>query len=209
MTLRERLARCAERAGAQLSPTGADQVTCYLEVLAYWNRRINLTSLPLEGYPDSTLDRLVGEPLTAAAVTPSEGVWFDLGSGGGSPAIPLRILRPGLRLTMVEVREKKAAFLRELVRQLELPAVRVLACRLETLSGAEGPQSADLVTVRAVKLDARLFDISSFLLKPGGRLVLFTGEASQVAVPDGFLSLPPRSLPTGSSLLAYERLDVS
>ena len=74
----------------------ADSLDAYYRLLARWNRTINLTALSLDPLADEALDRLFIEPLAAAPyirealdVTPLS-VWFDLGSGGGSPAIPLK-----------------------------------------------------------------------------------------------------------------------
>lgn len=143
----------------------------YFRLLAQWNVKINLTGLPLQAPTDDTFDRLFIEPLAAAAlVANAPGIWFDLGSGGGSPALPLKLVRPALALTLVESKTRKAAFLREVVRALKLPATDVANVRFEELPDMT---KADLVTVRAVRPDAALFNVSARLLKRGGRLFLF------------------------------------
>src|SRR5207302_1163702 len=110
-------------ARADLSIDGREiaALEAYFRLLARWNATINLTALPLAEPTNETFDRLFVEPLTAAPFVLDAGqVWFDLGSGGGSPALPLKIARPSLRLTMVESKSRKAAFLREATRQLGL-----------------------------------------------------------------------------------------
>ena len=96
-------------------------------------------------------------------------------SGGGSPAIPLKIVRPIWGLTMVEARERKAAFLREAARELALSGVEVITERLETLRDRRDDLAGKhlLVTVRAVKIDAAVLDLCRWLLAPGGKLFLF------------------------------------
>jgi 16S rRNA (guanine527-N7)-methyltransferase len=144
----------------------------YFRLLAQWNVKINLTGLPLQPPTDDTFDRLFIEPLAAAALVANvPGIWFDLGSGGGSPALPLKLVRPALALTLVESKTRKAAFLREVIRALKLPATDVANVRFEEL--ADAAKKADLVTVRAVRPDAALFNVSARLLKGGGRLLLF------------------------------------
>src|SRR5258706_16203374 len=107
---RERLSRRARKASLSLSAQAVDQLEVYYRVLARWNTKVNLTALQLEELTDSAVDRLLVEPLAAARfVLDSPLVWFDLGSGGGSPAIPLKIVRPAARLTMVESKVRKAA----------------------------------------------------------------------------------------------------
>lgn len=144
----------------------------YLRLLAAWNGRINLTALRLEPpVPDSTIDRLIVEPLAVAAWLPPNADWIDLGSGGGSPALPLKLAKPASRVTLVEARERKCAFLREVIRALRIPAAQVLQTRFEELDLPE--DAYDAVTVRAVRLVKPLLDLIHRLLRPGGTLVVF------------------------------------
>ncbi|HJZ77222.1 MAG TPA: 16S rRNA (guanine(527)-N(7))-methyltransferase RsmG [Vicinamibacterales bacterium] len=175
-----------ERAGGHVTPPALEAFETYFRLLARWNRAVNLTALSLDPLRDETVDRLFVEPIVAAShVVPAAGpasvtpVWLDLGSGGGSPAIPLKILWPDWLLTMVEARQRKAAFLREAVRVLGLSNAEVTNARFEDLSGFVG--QADLVTVRAVKLDAKFAAAASSLLIESGRLVVF--GAAKVVVP--------------------------
>src|SRR5258706_8802977 len=87
-----RLTERIQAAGLRLLLENAelDRLDRYYEVLTKWNRTINLTSLPLEGFPSRTIDRLFIESFLAAEhINDSPAVWLDLGSGGGSPAITL------------------------------------------------------------------------------------------------------------------------
>jgi len=142
-------------------------------LLAKWNARINLTALQLDPVTDAALDRLFLEPLAAARYFPERWAhWFDLGSGGGSPAIPLRILRAAGALTMVEAKTRKAAFLREVVRTLEFEHVFVENARFEAIA-SPGLSEAQVVTVRAVRPDRRLAESAAGLLGFEGRLLVF------------------------------------
>src|SRR5580765_4893771 len=118
---RNQLVQRASLAQIDVADALAGQLETYYRLLAHWNRRINLTTLPLNPTTDQAVDRLFIEPLAAARHLPLESpVWFDVGSGGGSPAIPLRLVNRTGELVMVESREKKAAFLREVVRALRI-----------------------------------------------------------------------------------------
>ena len=165
------------RAAGVIVPTTSElaQLQAYFELLERWNQRINLTALPLGGAADGTIDRLFVEPLAAAAHVPTDSItWIDVGSGGGSPAIPLKIVRPAARLTMVESRERKSAFLREAVRALELRDVDVYEGRFEALIESLGSSPpVDLLTIRAVRVDVALFQLCRRALTKGGRLLLF------------------------------------
>ncbi|MEO8258513.1 MAG: RsmG family class I SAM-dependent methyltransferase, partial [Acidobacteriota bacterium] len=132
-----------------------------------------------------------------------QGRWIDLGSGGGSPAIPLKIVRPQLRLTMVEARERKAAFLREAARQLAMDGVDVLNERFELLS-ARHPELGGrhlLVTVRAVRIDMALLQSCRWLLAPGGRLLLFGAQDAPGFEDAGFEASGRFDLSLGGSRL--------
>ena len=189
LEFRDRLARRSRRAKAHLTLRMLDPLEAYFRLLVRWNATINLTGLPLEHPTDETFDRLLVEPLAAARrISDSPGVWFDLGSGGGSPAIPLKIARPALKLTMIESKARKAAFLREAIRAIGMSEAEVLSDRFEDVATAPGAVGvADLVTVRAVKTDPGLFDTAGLLLKDGGRLLLFRSSHTASADPDGFV----------------------
>lgn len=172
--LRSRIVARARRAHLSLELEQLKQLERYYLLLERWNRKINLTALPLADYPGPTLDRLFVEPLLAASyVGDSPLSWVDFGSGSGSPAVPLKVARPQAALTMVEAKERKAAFLREVVSSLGLSETRVLTGRFEELKGSELDGTIDLVTARAVKVDSPLLNSAAALLRPRGHLVLF------------------------------------
>lgn len=180
LDLAERLQGLAAEAGVSLSARQIEQLDRYLGVLVRWNRRINLTALPLEGFPAATLDRLIKEPLQAVRVFPPAAVrWFDLGSGGGSPAFPLKVAFPGTKLWLVESRARKASFLSEAARTLALDGITVLCDRIERTPDLCGHGSADVVTVRGVRLTKDALAAIGKLLRPGGRLITFPGRRQQ------------------------------
>ncbi len=171
-----RLRARAAAAGLSVEPETIVKLREYFGLLARWNARINLTALPLRSPTSRTFDRLFIEPLAAStALAGLPGTrWFDLGSGGGSPAVPLAIARPELRLTMVEVRQKKAAFLREVARTLGLNA-DVEDRRYEEVADASAGLAA-LVTSRAVRTTPEFWQAVQRLLQPGGVVAIFGGE---------------------------------
>jgi 16S rRNA (guanine527-N7)-methyltransferase len=168
-----------------------EPLEAYFRLLTHWNATINLTALPLDNPTDETFDRLLVEPLAAARhIADVSNVWFDVGSGGGSPAIPLKLARPALRLTMVESKSRKAAFLREVVRRIHLPDVEVLNDRFEEVATrTDAVAATDLITVRAVKTDDALFATAGLMLKDGGRLLLFRPPHAAEVDPIGFTRL--------------------
>ena len=117
----------------------------YLQLLTHWNQKLNLTAVRDPG----VLVRLhLAECLRAAQRIPKDvKTVLDFGSGAGFPGIPIQIACPDLRVTLAESQKKKAAFLREVVRELGLGGASVFAGRVEDM-----PQSSvfDLVALRAV-----------------------------------------------------------
>lgn len=180
----------AERAAASdvsLSSLLEDKLTEYFRLLAHWNNRINLTSVQLDPPTPQAVDRLFIEPLLAAQVVkPNVSLSFDLGSGGGSPAIPLQLAHPARRLVLVESRERKAAFLREAIRAIPVPGTEVEVARIESLAAEpRNAGAAELVTVRAVRMDPSLMGWIQALLGFGGQAVLFGAETTISYLPRG------------------------
>jgi 16S rRNA (guanine527-N7)-methyltransferase len=165
------------RAGISVPPNIAERLDAFLNLLAKWNKRINLTALEIDPPSDEGIDRLLIEPLAAAfRLQKSDRLAIDIGSGGGSPAIPIKIAAPALRMILVESRGKKAAFLREAVRHLELTDVEVEHQRLEDLATREDlAHAADVLTLRAVTPTRALWISMNGLLRPGGRVFWFGG----------------------------------
>ena len=177
---RERLQRRARRAGVTVGSNLSAQLEIYYRLLATWNKKINLSSLNLVDATDDAFDRLLIEPIVAARHVPSDSHrLLDIGSGGGSPAIPLKLAAPQLRLLMVESKTRKSVFLREAVRALELPDAEVAMVRFEELlARPDLHESHDLVTIRAVRVESRVLNGLQAFVKPGGLLFLFRGSSS-------------------------------
>lgn len=197
----------ASLAGVSIAADQLDQLVAYYTLLERWNQKINLTALPLTAREPTTIDRLLIEPLIAAPrVEDARLIWFDFGSGGGSPAVPLKLLRPKMRLTMVEAKERKSAFLREAVRTLNLTMTDVFAGRIEVLERSAEGAAADLVTMRAVKAEPEVLDAARKILKLHGQLLLFRGADVPKGELPGFELVAEKSLPSTGILSAYRRV---
>lgn len=178
-----RIGRRIARAGLTTPADVQASLAAYVDLLAQWNARINLTAFTLAPPSDEAIDRLIVEPVAAASRVPPDARLIDIGSGGGSPALPLRIALPRLRVVLVESKVRKCAFLREAVRQLGLEAVIVENHRIEELLvRPDLLEAADVVTIRAVRADARLWATAQAFLRPGGRVFWFTTRAGPVSV---------------------------
>src|SRR5438309_2665300 len=167
-------------------------ISTYIDILLRWNSRINLTSVRL---PEEIVTRHFGESLfaarhlfpiprsagsvrigAAASQPGSPGVHvIDVGSGAGFPGLPIKIWDPEIRLTLIESNQKKAIFLREVVRALTLTNVDVFAGRAQDLPATGSP--ADVVTLRAVERFDSIVPIAARLVAPASRLAILVGEA--------------------------------
>lgn len=137
----------------------------YLDLVASWNQRTNLTGAVSA---EQRVRVLVADPWLASGHVKSGSV-LDVGSGNGSPGLVLALLRPDLAMTLLEPRARRWAFLREAARELGRPDVMVERCR----SDAYGGRPVQTITVRAVRLD--LADLGR-LLAPSGEILIFGGQ---------------------------------
>jgi len=209
----KRIERRTGLAGATVSAGQAEVLAAYLDVLRRWNQRGNLTAFELNPPSDGALDRLIVEPIVAAKwLLPADRLLVDIGSGGGSPGIPLRIVSANLRVVLVEARARKAAFLREAVRQLGLDRVEVENRRFEELAGrSELRGAADVVTVRAVRTTREFWLNTRNMLHSKGRAFFFgtADDTSTISLPVNVrLTLDEPLVPAnGSRLFIISRLD--
>ncbi|MFU8819302.1 MAG: 16S rRNA (guanine(527)-N(7))-methyltransferase RsmG [Desulfurivibrio sp.] len=177
---REILTDGARRMGLPLEPAALERLLAYYAQLLKWNRKINLVAQAPElelletHFLDSlTLLPLLPPPDTSAVPLPL----LDIGSGAGFPGLVLKCCLPErLDVTLVEPRQKRVAFLRQVVRTVGLgTGVRVLAQRLEP--GERG--SWPLITSRAFASIADFLALSATLSPPGGRVICMKGPRAE------------------------------
>jgi 16S rRNA (guanine527-N7)-methyltransferase len=163
-------------ANGTLSPTQLKYISTYIDLLLRWNARINLTAIR---EPEEIVTRHFGESLYAARrLFPANGQQLtansvvDIGSGPGFPGIPIKLWAPQIHLTLIESHQKKASFLREVVRTLTLTDIDIFPGRAEDF-----PSQADVVTLRAVEHFEQILPVAAGLVKPNGRLALLIGSA--------------------------------
>jgi len=170
-------ARIVERLGPflendVLSAEQLSLISAHLELLRKWNAYVNLTSVRSD---EAIVSRHFGESLFSARklkpLIPSEASLVDFGSGAGFPGIPIKIWISGLRVVLIESRQKKATFLNEVIRTLGIEGIAVSNRRAE-----EFETQADVVTLRAVEKFEQILPIAERLVRPGGRLVLLIGS---------------------------------
>lgn len=167
--------------GEPVSPSLAAQLQTYLELLVRWNARINLTAIR---DPEVIVTRHFGESLFAARTLRNAGAFAaavgvaltlaDIGSGAGFPGIPIKLFAPEIQLTLIESANKKATFLREVIRTAGVVDAEVFCGRAENWN-----RSASIVTMRAVEKFHGALPVAASLTAQGGTLCLLVG-ANQV-----------------------------
>jgi 16S rRNA (guanine527-N7)-methyltransferase len=151
------------------------RLSTYLDLLLKWNARTNLTAIR---DPEEIVRRHFGESLFAARHIPPEARnLLDFGSGAGFPGLPIQLLRPELTVTLAESQNKKATFLREVVRTLGLKT-EIWAARVEDMPPL---RSFDVVAMRAVDDMATAISAARSRIAPGGQLLLLTTSAQAPA----------------------------
>jgi len=151
----------------------APRLLDYLALLVRWNKTYNLTAVrdPHEMVVKHLLDSLAMHPFVDELAARG-GALADLGTGPGLPGIPLSIVKPGLKVTLVESNGKKARFMREAIRQLGLTDARVVEARIEAV---DEPGAFDAITARALATLPLILELGGHLLKPDGRLLAMKG----------------------------------
>jgi len=179
-TLRKRLDAGLSALGIALDDRAIARLLDYVDLLERWNAAYNLTAVrdPAEMVTRHLVDSLAILPYVSGATL------ADLGSGAGLPGIPLAIAAPARETLLVDSNGKKARFLREAVRRLDLEHVRVAESRVEDVAG-----TFECITARAFASLADMLGWGGHLLAPGGVWLAMKGrvDAAELdAVPAGF-----------------------
>ena len=172
--LHEFLVASARALDICLTEQQAEQFLVYLSLLLTWNRTTNLTSItdPFEVVSKHFVDSLTA---LKAFNFPLAGVVIDVGSGAGFPGIPLKLVKNDLRLLLVEPSLKKCAFLRSVLGTLKLDSVSVYSGGLQQYAADESHLLADVIAVRALRLE-EIVEAAALILKPNGHLLLYQTE---------------------------------
>jgi 16S rRNA (guanine527-N7)-methyltransferase len=162
------------------------QLSTYLDLLLKWNARTNLTAIR---DPREIVRRHFGESLFAAQHLDAGTVsLLDFGSGAGFPGLPIALLRSEIQVTLAESQNKKASFLREAVRSLNLTSTEVWPDRVESM-----PATRQFHTVALRAVDNMAAAIAAAAPRATHQLLLLAGSIPPL--PAGFAAKPPLPMP--------------
>lgn len=166
--------------GIELSATQIGQFNTYYKMLVEWNEKINLTAVTEqeEVYLKHFYDSIT--PLFYADIEESASL-CDVGAGAGFPSIPMKIIRPDLKITIVDSLNKRINFLNELTAVLGLDKIHLVHDRAETFGNhkADARHMFDVVTARAVAQLNVLSELCLPLVRTGGQFIVMKGKKAQ------------------------------
>ena len=174
----ERLQAGLERLGVAADGVTLDRLARYHALLTEWNARIDLTAV-LD--PEEMVDRhyLDSAAPLALGLIPQGARVIDVGTGAGLPGIPLCILRPDLRVTLLDAQRKRVTFLQAAIEALELPA-QAVHMRAEDAARDEARREAyDVAVSRAVAATPTLLELTLPFVRVGGRAIAWKGPGLQ------------------------------
>jgi 16S rRNA (guanine527-N7)-methyltransferase len=177
----DKLETGAKKLGLRLNARQLKQFSVYYHELIDWNRRINLTAITdFEGVQvKHFLDSLT---VTLALKHPLDNASFraiDIGTGAGLPGIPLKILLPNIKLTLLDANAKKARFLEALKSRLALNDVETVVGRAEDVAHSRYRESFDIVLSRAVAILPTLVELALPFCAIGGTFIAQKGKGAE------------------------------
>lgn len=158
--------------GFELSDEQLDLFRIYMNELMIWNEKMNLTGLRT---PERIMIELFLDSLIPARRISPEGCLLDVGSGAGFPGLPLKILYPRLEVHLLESREKRVSFLKQVVRILDLSGIDVILGRIETKTLRLPLDCYHLITARALARFSQSVRWCAPRLCRGGVLISYLG----------------------------------
>jgi 16S rRNA (guanine527-N7)-methyltransferase len=161
-TLDPSIDRAAAALGTTLDGRARGDVATWLGLLQQWNARIDLTAARSD---DELVDLMLADALVLAPRLPADARVVDVGTGAGAPGLALALLRPDLRLTLVEPLGKRAAFLRTVVGAVGRSDVAIDRVRGEAFGGRS---AWDVAVSRATLGPQPWLDLAVTLASPGG-----------------------------------------
>jgi len=173
-----RLGELLERYQVTRHSAAGRSLLAYHALLQKWGRRVNIVG----SCAWDVLRPLFEEALWAAGFYgDAQTSHLDIGSGGGFPAIPMRILRPGMKLDLVEARSRRAAFLETVIGDLGLERTRVFQQRLDQFLRSSTPaEEWDCISWKGVRLSSTDLQLLLEKAKPGALFWIFHGIAIPV-----------------------------
>ncbi|NNF99984.1 MAG: 16S rRNA (guanine(527)-N(7))-methyltransferase RsmG [Desulfobacteraceae bacterium] len=154
------------------------QLATHAETLVQWNTKVNLTSItrPVDIAVKHMIDSLIPASYLHQSCT-----LLDIGSGGGFPGIPIKVIRPDIKITLIDASRKRTSFLNHVIRLLKLDHARAIHIRAEELIKDDGFKNAfDVVVCRALTSIDKFVQMAVPFLKKGGMMIALKGKRAEI-----------------------------
>jgi 16S rRNA (guanine527-N7)-methyltransferase len=173
VTAQEVLVKGARELDIELSPDQTQLFLSYLDILKFWNKKINLTAT--EDEQEIIIKHFLDSISVVPFISKNTRV-LDIGSGAGFPGVPLKIVEPSLEMALLDSVQKKVFFMRDTIRRLKLPGIQAIYGRAEDHNNGIPREYFDFVVSRAVGKVENLLDLGTPYLREKGEIILMRGK---------------------------------
>jgi 16S rRNA (guanine527-N7)-methyltransferase len=208
----ETLVRGSRQMGRDLTRGQVEQMACHAAQLEKWNQHVNLTAIK------GPADMAVKHFLDAVAIQPymcgKNGRWMDMGTGGGFPGLPVKLLNPGISMVLVDASLKKINFLKHVIRMLKIDGIEAIHGRVDDLHHDPAFVGGfDGILARGVADLDRLAGLTAPLLAPEGILYALKSPGAREEITDDldknfFIQWDDYDLPDGKETRSLVRLTI-
>lgn len=164
----------ANKLGISLSGEKIEKFLIYMEELKSWNQRANLTAIKRD--QEIVIKHFLDSLSCYLAMKDIPGRLVDIGTGAGFPSLPLKILLPGIKCTLIEAKKKRTNFLHHLIKKLNIENVAVVKSRAEEIARGKNRESFDLAVGRAVAKLNIFLECALPYVRVEGYLIAHKGE---------------------------------
>ncbi|MCF8076455.1 MAG: 16S rRNA (guanine(527)-N(7))-methyltransferase RsmG [Desulfotignum sp.] len=206
------LSRGSVQMGFDLTPVQVEQMACHAVQLEKWNQHVNLTAIkgPADLAHKHFLDAVAIQPYFRG----KSGRWMDMGTGGGFPGLPVKLLNPGIHMVLVDASRKKIHFLKHVIRMLKIDGIEAIHGRVDALHHDPGFVGRfEGILARGVAGLDRLAGLAAPLLAQQGLLYALKSPGAREEITDDldknfFIQWDDYELPDGKETRSLVRLTV-
>lgn len=198
--------------GVSLTEKQVDQMACHGAELEKWNRHVNLTAI--KGPKDIARKHFLDAVAIQSYIHSRSGQFLDMGTGGGFPGLPVKLLNPEIRMVLMDASRKKINFLKHVIRMLGIDGIEAIHGRVDELhnDGASAGRFHGILARGLADLE-RLAEMAAPLLAPSGVLyaLKIPGAGKEITVGlehSFFITWDDYELPDGNEKRSLARLSV-
>jgi 16S rRNA (guanine527-N7)-methyltransferase len=178
------LRRGARHLRVSLTDVQVGQMACHGSELEKWNRHVNLTAI--KGPEEVARKHFLDAVAIAPYIHSKSGRFLDMGTGGGFPGLPVKLLNPEIRMVLMDASQKKIHFLRHVIRMMGIDGIEAIHCRVEDFhNDAAYAGRFHGILARGLADLARLAALAGPLLAPSGTLYALKCPGAGVEITDG------------------------